>query len=78
MRRYDHAPECLRKLLNERAWDTQELAKRTGIDAATLREYLSGRRISISTRNMLVLATAFEIPMSQLIDDFTNGCQNTQ
>lgn len=61
-------PQRLQELL-ERSGMTQEaLSRRTDIPLATIRAYLGGKRDTVSTRNLLLFAQAFELPMSDLVD----------
>lgn len=78
MRTYDRAPEQLHRLMQARAWTLESLSRRTQIDPQTLRAYLTGRRRTISTRNMAALAAAFEMPLADLMDLFTESCQFVQ
>ncbi len=64
-------PQRLGELMERNAMSQAELARRTGIPLATLRSYLAGRRETVSTRNLLLFAQAFEMPMSELIDVFS-------
>ncbi len=88
MRKDNCRPERLGTLLEERGISPEALAKGTDIPIATIRGYLFGRREAISTRNMLLFANFFQMPMSQLVDYLagvdaaekseTKGCQRLQ
>lgn len=68
MREFDHAGPVLSQWLCERGMTAADLSRQTGIDAGILRSVLSGKRKSISTRNLLLLARYFGLSMRQLID----------
>ena len=65
-------PRLLEKLLEETGHSAQELSEVTEIPIATIRGYLSGKRDAISTRNMLLFAQFFQMPMPELVDYFAN------
>lgn len=48
-----------------------ELSRQTGIDAGILRSILNGKRKSISTRNVFLLARHFGLSMQQFIDSIS-------
>ena len=73
MRNYDHAGEVLRVWLDAQGINAAELSRRTDIDAGTLRNILCGRKRSISTRNMMILAHYFGMSMQELMDQFSRG-----
>ncbi len=50
----------------------EELSDRSQVALPTIRAYLGGKRATISTRNLLVFAQVFEIPMKELVD-FLSG-----
>ena len=54
--------------MRERAVESSQLSKQTGIDAGTIRHILSGRQRTISTRNMVALARFFGISLRELMD----------
>ena len=68
MKASEFFPQRLQLLLREQGMKPEELSLRTGIPLATIRAYLSGKRDAISTRNMLLFAQFFEMPMSELVD----------
>lgn len=71
MREFENAAPVLGQWLSEQGICAAELSRRTGIDAGIMRNILSGRRKSISTRNLVVLAHYFDIGMQELIDRIT-------
>lgn len=68
MRASEIFPQRLQELLMQHGMTQEELSRRTDIPPATIRAYLSGRRPTVSTRNLLLFAQAFELPMSELVD----------
>lgn len=68
MRSYDRAPEFLRKLMEENSVTVSSLAESSGIDAGILRQILSGRRKTISIRNIMALSRFFGLPMQEMMD----------
>ncbi len=68
MREYEKAAEKLGCWMRERAVESSQLSKQTGIDAGTIRHILSGRQRAISTRNMVALAKFLGIPLRELMD----------
>lgn len=68
MREFENAASVLGQWLSEQGICAAELSRRTGIDAGILRNILSGRKKSISTRNLLALAHYFGIGMQELIE----------
>lgn len=68
MRRNNYIPERLNLLIEERQLSLKELSEKTEIPIPTLRAYVHGKREAISTRNMLLFAQVFEIPMAELVD----------
>ena len=70
MRSYDHAAEVLSAWLDAQGINAAELSRRTDIDAGTLRNILCGRKRSISTRNMMILAHYFGISIRELMERF--------
>ena len=68
MIRYDFHPERLAILLERHQRTLDQLSAQTEIPVATLRGYLNGGRDTISTRNLMVIARSFDMPMSELID----------
>ena len=61
-------PQRLQELLQRSGMTQEELSKRTQIPVATIRAYLGGKRDTVSTRNLLLFAQVFELPMSDLVD----------
>ena len=68
MREYEKAAEKLGCWMRERAVESSQLSKQTGIDAGTIRHILSGRQSAISTRNMVALAKFFGVSLRELMD----------
>lgn len=68
MREYDRAGTVMSQWLRDHGMTAADLSRQTGIDAGILRSILSGKRKSISTRNLLLLARYFGLSMRQLID----------
>ena len=68
MREYDRAGIVMSQWLRDHGMTAADLSRQTGIDAGILRSILSGKRKSISTRNLLLLARYFGLSMRQLID----------
>ena len=68
MIRYNFHPERLAILMDRHNRSLDQLSAQTEIPAATLRGYLNGGRDTISTRNLMVIARSFDMPMSDLID----------
>lgn len=64
----DCRPQRLAILLERFHRTPEQLSAQTEIPPATVRGYLNGGRNSISTRNLLLIARFFEMPMSELID----------
>lgn len=68
MREYERAASVMSQWLRDHGMTAAELSRQTGIDAGILRSILSGKRKSISTRNLFLLARYFGLSMQQLID----------
>lgn len=68
MRRSECDPARLGELLAQRGMSPEELSDRSQIALPTIRAYLGGKRAAISTRNLLVFAQVFDIPMAELMD----------
>ena len=68
MRIYEGAAEALQELMEAGALDASSLSAATKIDAGILRQILSGRRKSISTRNILALSRFFGLSMQEMMD----------
>ena len=68
MGRSECVPARLAALLRETGRTAAELSSATEIPAATIRGYLGGGRDTISTRNLLLIAQFFQMPMSELMD----------
>lgn len=71
MRSFKAAPEVLSAWMAERQLTAAELSRQTGIDAGILRSILNGKRKSISTRNVFLLARHFGLSMQQFIDSIS-------
>lgn len=71
MRSFKAAPEVLSAWMDERKLTAAELSRQTGIDAGILRSILNGKRKSISTRNVFLLARHFGLSMQQFIDSIS-------
>lgn len=65
----------LQELLRRSGMTQEELSRHTEIPLATIRAYLGGKRENISTRNLLLFAQVFELPMSDLVD-YLSGVGN--
>lgn len=68
MRKNNYSPKRLQALLDKNGLTPARLSERTEIALPTIRAYLDGKREAISTRNMLLFAQVFEMPMADLID----------
>ncbi len=68
MGRIECVPSNLAALLTQYGRTAAELSAQTEIPASTVRGYLNGGRTTISTRNLLLIAQFFQMPMSQLMD----------
>lgn len=68
MKASEFFPQRLQQLMRQHAMSQEELSRRTDIPLTTIRAYLGGRRATVSTRNLLLLAQVFELPMSELVD----------
>ena len=68
MRANEFFPQRLGELLRQRNMSAEELSGSTGIPLATIRAYLGGKREAVSTRNLLLFAQVFGLPMSDLVD----------
>ncbi len=73
MRNYEHAARLMTQWVAERDITAAELSRQTGIDAGILRSVLTGKKKSISTRNLLILARFFGFEMQEMMDLFANG-----
>ena len=71
MRSFKAAPEVLSAWMDARKLTAAELSRQTGIDAGILRSILNGKRKSISTRNVFLLARHFGLSMQQFIDSIS-------
>lgn len=76
MRKNNEVPERLSQLLEEHGITPMQLAERTEIPYTTVRAYINGRRDTISTRNLLLIAQTLEMPMAELMDILTGNSQN--
>lgn len=70
MRSYKRAGAVLTVWLAQQGITAAELSRRTGIDAGILRDILRGRKCTISTRNMMILAHYYGLTIKELIDHF--------
>ncbi len=68
MRTYARAAQVIGGWLDERGMTAAELSRQTDIDAGILRDIVTGRKTSISTRNLLILARFFGFEMQEMID----------
>ena len=68
MRTFENAAAVLGAWLDAEGICAAELSRRTQIDAGILRDILCGRKKSISTRNLVILAHYFGLSMQQLMD----------
>ncbi len=75
MGRNECLPYRLADLLKARSRTVAELSARTEIPAATIRGYLNGSRETISTRNLLLIAQFFDMPMAELMDRLAGSFQ---
>lgn len=75
MRRSECDPARLGELLTQHGMSPEKLSDRSQVALPTIRAYLGGKRAAISTRNLLVFAQVFDIPMSELVD-FLAGMDN--
>ncbi len=73
MGRSECLPSRLSNLLKERNRTAADLSARTQIPPATIRGYMNGGRDTISTRNLLLIAQFFEMPMAELMDRLSGG-----
>lgn len=71
MGRSECSPRRLANLLEAKKCTLSELSRHTQIPVATLRGYLNGSRDTISTRNFLLIAQYFQMPMSELMDQLS-------
>lgn len=71
MRRYERAEQYLTQWLAEHEMTAAELSRQVGIDAGILRSILTGKRKSISTRNMMILSRHFGVSLCQLMDSMS-------
>ena len=80
MGRTECRPERLAELLQIHGRSIRELSAATEIPVATIRGYLNGGRDTVSTRNLLLIAQFFGMPMSELMDrlsgEFPAGIDN--
>lgn len=70
MQKCENAAAVLSKLMEERGLTAAELSRQTGIDAGILRNIMCGRKTSVSTRNIVILARFFGFSMEELINKF--------
>lgn len=68
MREFENAAAFLNQMLSEQGICAAELSRRTQIDAGILRTILSGKKKSISTRNLLSLSRYFGMGMQEFMD----------
>ena len=68
MRTYEHAAAVLSQWLAARDMSAADFSRELGIDAGIVRAILTGRRKSISTRNLYLIARFFGVSMQQLVD----------
>ena len=68
MGRLECRPGRLAELLQMHGRSITDLSRATEIPVATIRGYLNGGRNTVSTRNLLLIAQYFEMPMSELMD----------
>ena len=60
----------VKKLRDERGWTQQELADRAGLTNDTISNYERGKRGALPPlRTVQAIARAFEVPLSDLLDD---------
>lgn len=71
MREYERAASVMSQWLRDHGMTAAELSRQTGIDAGILRSILKGKRKSISTRNVFLLARHFGLSMQQFIDSIS-------
>lgn len=71
MRRYERAGQYLTQWLDEHDMTAAELSRQVGIDAGILRSIQTGKRKSISMRNMMILSRYFNMGLRQLMDSMT-------
>ena len=71
MRTFEKAAPVLSAWMQTRQMTAAELSRQTGIDAGILRSILNGKRKSISTRNVFLLARHFGLSMQQFIDSIS-------
>ena len=67
MKNFEHAAETLTALMEEQGLTAAELARRTEINAGTIRNLMTGRQTNISTRNIMTLAHYFGMGMEEFI-----------
>lgn len=67
MKNFEHAAEILTALMEEQGLTAAELARRTGINAGTIRSLMTGKQSNISTRNIMNLARYFGMSMEDFI-----------
>ncbi len=68
MRSYENAGDHIRIQMVRCGYTLESLSRQTMISPAVLREILSGRAKTISTRNVCAMASAFGFPVSDFID----------
>ena len=68
MSRRECIPSRLAELMESKHCTLHRLSAGTEIPAATIRGYLNGGRETISTRNLLLIAQFFQMPMAELMD----------
>ena len=68
MRVYARAAQVISEWLDKRGMTAADLSRQTEIDAGILRDIMTGRKTSISTRNLLILARFFNLEMQEMID----------
>lgn len=70
--------EKLNKLLDERNWTYYKLSKITGISRTTVENLVKGKRKSTSHENLLKFADAFNINISELLEEEFIAVQEKQ
>ena len=68
MRDYPNAANIIRREMYRCGYVLERLSEKTEISPAVLRGILTGRSTTISTRNMVALARAFDYSASEFID----------
>ncbi len=68
MKNFEHAAETLTELMRQRGLNAAELSRQTMIDPGILRSIMTGKRKSVSTRNIMTLAHYFGMSMEEFIE----------